>query len=199
MKAFIAIVMMLGLLAAAGFAQPTITQVSNAASEALSPLPNSSIAQGSFFAIYGNGFGVDSSTCATNYYNCYWKPYPLPTSLQGTSVNVTVNGTTVAAYIEYAVQNASSSQINAVLPSNTPTGTGTLTVTFSGATSPAYPITVVARLVRNVFLEWRGHRSGHLYERRDEPAVPAFPVWVVRPCQAGRLRDYLGNGLGSCA
>jgi hypothetical protein len=45
----------------------------------------------------------------------------------------------VAAYPSYV----SATQINAVLPSGTPTGTGTLTVTYNGATSATFPITVV--------------------------------------------------------
>jgi hypothetical protein len=72
-KTLFAIVLLLGLLAVSGFAQPTVTQVQNAASNALAPLPNSAIGQGSYFSIYGTGIGP--STIA------YWNPYPLPTSL----------------------------------------------------------------------------------------------------------------------
>jgi uncharacterized protein (TIGR03437 family) len=195
-KTFIAIVMMLGLLAAAAFAQPTITQVSNAASEALVPLPNSSIAQGSFFAIYGNGFGVDSSTCATNYYNCYWKPYPLPTSLQGTSVSVTVSGTTVAAYIEYAVQNASSSQINAVLPSNTPTGSGNLTVTFNGSTSAQFPVTVVANSFGTFSWNGAGTGPGIFTDAVTNLLYLPFPYGSYGPAKPGDYVTIWGTGLG---
>ena len=141
-------------------AQPVVTQISNAASASLSvlaevtsihvdgtwlSLPNASIAQGSYFSVYGSSFGADSTVCGANYSNCFWNPYPLPTSIQGTSVNVTVGSTTVAAYIEFAAQtSATSSQINAVLPSTTPVGTGTLTVTYNGQTSTPVPIMVSA-------------------------------------------------------
>ena len=80
MKTLFAIVLTLGLLASAGFAQPTITGVQNAASNALPPLPNSGIALGSFFAIYGTGLGP--STAAE------WNPYPLPQTLGNASISV---------------------------------------------------------------------------------------------------------------
>jgi uncharacterized protein (TIGR03437 family) len=130
-KTSFAIILTLGLLAASGFAQPNVALIVNAASSSQSPLPNSSIAQGSYFTIYGSGIGPTSSVT--------WSPYPILTTLGQTSVSVTVNGTTVAAYPSYV----SATQINGVLPSTTPTGTGTLTVTYNGATSATFPITVV--------------------------------------------------------
>ena len=70
-------------------------------------------------------------------FTAYWAG-PLPTAIMGASVSVTVGGTTVAAYPQFV----SSGQINAVLPSNTPTGSGTLTVTYNGTPSNAFNITV---------------------------------------------------------
>lgn len=160
MKTFCAIVLTLGLLASLGLAQPSITQISNAASASLSvpsttagvwqTLPNGNIAQGSFFSIYGTGLAADSATCGALVSGspCIWPPsYPLPTALNGTQVSVTVSGTTVQAYVEFAAQFNNLSpplaQVNAVLPSNTPVGTGTLTLTYSSQ-STTVPITVVA-------------------------------------------------------
>ena len=131
MKTIRAIVLTLGLFAAVAYAQPTIGGIANAASYSLSPLPNSSIAQGSFFAIFGTGMGP--STAAI------WKPYPVPTTLGGSTVNVTVGSTTVPAFLYFT----SAGQINAVMPSVTPTGTGTIAVTYNGQTSATVPITVV--------------------------------------------------------
>jgi uncharacterized protein (TIGR03437 family) len=131
-KTIPAIVFILGLFAAVAYAQPTIGGITNAASYSLSPLPSSSIAQGSFFAIFGTGLGP--ATAAV------WKPYPILTTLGGSTVNVTVGGTTVQALLYFT----SAGQINAVMPSGTNTGTGTLSVTYSGQTSATVPITVVA-------------------------------------------------------
>ncbi len=125
------------LVAAAGsaFAQPTIGSggILNVASYAYQGLPNSSIAQGSIFAIFGTGMGP---TTGVKVYQ-----YPLsPDSFQGTSVTVTVNGTTVKVPVLFT----SAGQVNALLPSSTPVGTGTLTVSYNGQASAPAPIQVTA-------------------------------------------------------
>jgi len=161
MKTLFAAITAFALFAAAGLAQPVVVQISNAASQSLSvpsplaasgaggwyTLPNGSIAQGSFFSIYGSGFGAASSSCGAGYQSCLWSPFPLPLEIQGVSVNVLIGQSTtpVPAYIEFATQfSPVFSQINAILPSTTPVGTGTLTVSYGGQTSAPVPITVVA-------------------------------------------------------
>jgi len=135
-KTSFAIVLLLGLLAVSGFAQPKVTLIVNAASSSYPPLQNSGIAQGSYFTIYGSGLGPSTGVG--------WNPYPLPTTLGGSTVSVSVGATTVTAYPQYV----SANQINAVLPSNTPitsaASPGTLTVNYNSATSATFPITVVA-------------------------------------------------------
>jgi uncharacterized protein (TIGR03437 family) len=54
-------------------------------------------------------------------------------------MSVTVAGTTVSPLMYYT----SAGQVAALLPSNTPTGTGTITVTYNNQTSQPAPITVV--------------------------------------------------------
>lgn len=186
MKTFIGIVLTLGLLAVAAFAQPSVGGVTNGASFSLPPLQNSSIAQGSYFTIFGTGLSADISSCGANYTNCIWHPYPLPTSMQGTTVNVTVGSTTVPAYIEFAYAD----QINAVMPSNTPTGTGTLTVKYNGATSNAFNITVAAASFGTFTYNEAGTGPGVI---TDTNYVPLTPFHTVKP------GDYVllwGTGLG---
>src|ERR1035438_5098987 len=65
-------------------------------------------------------------------------PLPLKTSLGGTSVTVTVGGQSVKAYILVAL----SYQVNALLPSTTPTGT--VTVTYNNQTSQPEPVQIVS-------------------------------------------------------
>src|SRR5580692_8662707 len=62
------------------------------------------------------------------------------TTLSGTSISVTVAGTTVAPLLYYT----SATQVAALLPSNTPVGKGTVTVTYNTQVGLAAPITVVA-------------------------------------------------------
>lgn len=70
----------------------------------------------------------------------YASGLPLPTTLAGTSASVTVNGSTVQCFMSYT----SDGQIAAVLPSSTPVGTGTITVSYNGVASPTAPIKVAA-------------------------------------------------------
>jgi len=198
-KTLFAIVLTLGLLAASGFAQTCtgvtgvcISQVSNAASFAVAPVPGSSIAQGGFFAIFGTGFGGAVASCGTNLVNCAWPPkYPLPTTVSQTSVSVTVGSTTVAPLINIAVNFGAYAQINAVLPSNTPVGNGTLTVTSNGQSNPTpFPITVVA----NTFGAFAINEAG------TGPAV-VFDVKnnVITPFNTAKPGDVVvlwGSGLG---
>ena len=178
MKSLSLIVLALVLCSTALFAQPTVTQVSNAASFALTPLQNSSVAQGSYFAVFGTGLGPSTGV--------YWNPYPLPTTLGNSSISVTVNGTNVAAYLEFAY----STQINAVLPSNTPTGTGTLTVTSNGSTSTAFPITVVASSFGTFAYNSAGTGPGVV---TDINYIELTPFHTVKPGDYVRL---YGTGLG---
>jgi len=195
-KTLFAIVLTLGLLAASGFAQPSIVQIQNAASNAVSPLPatcgcsalpNAGIAQGSYFSIYGSGIGPSAYQ--------FWNPYPLPTTLGQTSISVTVNGTTVAAYPEFVY----STQINAVLPSNTPVGTGTLTVTYNGATSATFPITVVPMSFGNFTLNEAGSGPG-IYTQAYNAKLGTTPNTEVTPFSTVAPGDYVtiwGTGLGA--
>ncbi|HLY20480.1 MAG TPA: hypothetical protein VKR61_24805 [Bryobacteraceae bacterium] len=185
-----------GALVSSAPAQPTVTQVSNAASQSLVPLPNSAIAAGSLFSIYGTGFGLPASTCVTNYYGCYWKPYPLPTSIQGTSVSVTVGGTTLPAYIEYAATGGIQSQINAVLPSNTPAGAGTLTITSNGATSAAFPITVTAHSFGIFTWNSAGTGPGIMTNAVTNQLFLPFPSGEAGPSKPGDYVTIWGTGLG---
>ena len=122
------------VLAAAGagvVAAQSITDVRNAASGINQGLPNSAIAQGAIFSVFGTNLGPSPAVTATQAFQS--------TSLGGSSVSVTVGSTTVNALMYYA----SATQINALLPSNTPTGSGTITVTYNGTQTPSQPITVI--------------------------------------------------------
>lgn len=113
------------------FIGPTITNVENAASNISAALPNGGIAQGAIFIIFGSNLGPSTLSIAPAAFQS--------TSLSGTSISVTVGGTTVAPLLYYT----SATQAAALLPSNTPAGKGTITVTYNGQVGIAAPITVV--------------------------------------------------------
>ena len=120
--------------AAAGGAPPLITQVQNNYSYILPGLPNYGIAPGSIFVIIGSNL----STAAPPVLQSSAAPGLQPT-LNQTSISVTVGGVTTTPGLYYT----SATQLAAVLPSTTPPGNGTLTVTYNGQTSAAAPIKVV--------------------------------------------------------
>jgi uncharacterized protein (TIGR03437 family) len=103
---------------------PIVSSVSNAATY-IDIGPRYGIAPGAIFVLKGVNLGPA---------NLSIDPKPFQnTTLSGTSVAVTVSGATVQALMYYT----SSGQIAALLPSNTPTGVGTVTVTYNGQASPA--------------------------------------------------------------
>jgi uncharacterized protein (TIGR03437 family) len=116
---------------------PKITSVQNNYSLLVPGLPNYGIAQGSLFIIKGASLASIPTSSVTLQSS---GGAGIPKTLNGASISVTVNGTTVQPGIYYA----GATQIAAVLPSNTPVGTGTVTVTYSGTASNAFSFQVVA-------------------------------------------------------
>ena len=109
---------------------PFASQISNSASYAVAGAPNSGIAQGSLFAIFGINLGPQTLAQSG---------YPLTTSLSGTAAKVTVGTTSTDALPLYT----SIGQVAAILPSRTATGTGTLVVTYNGTPGMSVRITIV--------------------------------------------------------
>jgi uncharacterized protein (TIGR03437 family) len=178
----------LRLAAGAAQAQPVISEVANAAAYLLPPLPGSSIAQGSFFMILGTG--APGSVVSS------WGSLPLPTTLNGTSVSVTVGGVTTAAFMYYVGPSWASSgtQIDAVLPSSTPTGVGTVTVTYNGAPSQPFPITVVASSPGAFSLNGSGNGPGAFYNVAADGSLTQNTLFnSAMPMQTVTL---FGTGLG---
>jgi hypothetical protein len=111
---------------ASGGGTPTITAVQNNYSFIAQGLPNYGIAPGALFIVKGTNLNNQPLSALQS------SASPgLPLTFNGTSVSVTVNGTTVQPGIYYT----SPTQLGLVLPSTTPVGTGTITVTNNGTPS----------------------------------------------------------------
>ena len=130
------LVLSIGAGGGGGPATPTITQVANNYSFIPNGFPNSGISPSVVFAIKGTNLG-DAPTGSLTLNSTAGSG--LPTTSANASVSVTVGGKTVTPGLYYA----SPTQIAGVLPAGTPTGTGTLTVTYKGATSSPFTIQVV--------------------------------------------------------
>jgi uncharacterized protein (TIGR03437 family) len=113
---------------------PTITQLQNNYSYILPTLPNYGIAPGTLFIIQGTNLANTTNAVLQSSSGS-----GLPLTLNGASISVSVNGVTTHPGIYYAI----ATQIAAVLPSSTPLGNGTITVTFNGTPSTSFAITVI--------------------------------------------------------
>jgi uncharacterized protein (TIGR03437 family) len=103
----------------------------NAASYANPVLPNSGIAQGSLFSIFGSNLGPSTSPALA---------FPLSTTLGGVSIDVYQDHQVVSAIPVFV----SGSQVNAIMPSDAPLGTVSITVTYKGQASTATAQVVAA-------------------------------------------------------
>src|SRR6266704_909692 len=172
-------------LACAGFAaaQVTIGSVMNAGSRVASG-QFYGIAQGSLFAINGKGVGPDQFQQAT---------FPLPTTdgLGGVTVQASVGGATVDCIMVYVAPN----EVGAIMPSNTPLGTGTVTVTVNNnGVTASKPITVVAAAF-GIFTRNYGFGAGPAVAFNVSPddgsVAPNSDMQSTQPGQ-----DVLINGTG---
>ena len=179
------------LLMAVGTAmsQPVISSIENAASNIPAPLPNSPIAQGATFVVKGSNLGP-ANILVTGF------PYPLilsgTFSMNSTSISVmTTSGQIKDAIMYYTLDR----QIAAILPSSTPVGTGSLTVTYNGQTSAPAPVTVVANNLGLYTLRSSG--SGQAVATFQIPPAGGAYVSNGNAAIAGDSVILWGTGLGA--
>ncbi|HEY7679462.1 MAG TPA: hypothetical protein VIC04_03020, partial [Terriglobia bacterium] len=166
--------------AATARAQVTLAAAVNAASFANSALPNGKLAQGVLFTAFGSNMGPASIVRVS--------AFPLPTTLGGTSVRVTVGSTTVNCLMIYTV----AGQIAAILPNNTPTGNGTMVVTYNNQNSAPLNVTVVA----SAFGIFSVNLSGTGPAVMTDPFTAA-PNSFTNAANPQRLLDIWGTGLAA--
>ncbi len=172
----------LGIISFAGstFAQPVIGTggIVNNYSYVLPGLPNYGIAQGSIFDIFGTGLATTAAS----------QGVPLQKTLAGVSITVTVNGVSAQA-IPYFVTPL---EISAILPSATPVGTGTITVTVGAQTSAPAPITVVETAFGILSANEAGTGTAAAFDYENNGAL-VTPTSAINP---GEYLILWGSGLG---
>jgi len=172
------IVTLLAVFAAAGRAQtPTVKALTNNYSNIIPGLPNYGIAQGSIFVIYGSSLAPNISG---------FQSVPLKSAVNGVSISVTVNGATTSPLILALSPN----QIDAILPSATQVGTGTITVTNNGATSAAAPIQVVQSAFGILTLNQDGTGMASVFDVNNNL------LGVTSAANPGDIITLWGTGLG---
>jgi len=171
---------LLGTISLAGSmsAQPTVGGLLNNFSYIQPGLPNYGIAQGCIFDIFGTNLAASTAS----------QGVPLQTTLAGTSISVTVNGVTTQP-IPYFV---STGQIAAILPSATPVGTGTITVTSGGQTSATAPIVVVESAFGLLTAAATGTGAAAAYDYTNGNTL----ISQVNAANPGEYLVLWGSGLG---
>jgi uncharacterized protein (TIGR03437 family) len=166
--------------AAALAAAPALAGVYNAAAWVPPDLPNSGIAQGAIFTVTGTGLGPATLQQVQSY------PLPTTAGLGGTSIQVTVGSVTETCIMIYTV----ATQVAAILPSATPVGTGTLTLTYQGAKS-SIAIAVLAANFGTFTLNEGGTGPGVVTDSSYRP------ITMINPAYPGENLILWGTGLGA--
>ncbi len=168
--------------------QPVVNSAVNGASYFTPPNPSSSvngippIAQGSIFVVFGTGMGPAALVQATT--------FPLQTALSGTSISVTSGGQTVSPYMVYTL----AGQLAAILPSTTPVGAATLTVTYNNQTSKPFAINVTKSVPGIFTINSQGTGPGVAQVALSSTNYPLNNL--TTPGTPGSYMVLYGTGLG---
>lgn len=162
---------------------PTITQLQNNYSYILPTLPNYGIAPGTLFIIQGTNLANTTNAVLQSSSGS-----GLPLTLNGASISVSVNGVTTHPGIYYAI----ATQIAAVLPSSTPVGNGTITVTFNGTPSQSFAINVLQSALGLDSYAGTGSGLGVVTD-----AVTGSLISYTQSAKPGQTVVLWGSGLGA--
>jgi uncharacterized protein (TIGR03437 family) len=169
---------------------PIITGAAfNYHSHALPGMPNGAIAEGSRLAISGHNIGpaVGVST-----------DFPLKTELGGASIRIQSGDVTTAALMVFA----SNGLVTGVVPSTTPLGDATVTVTYKGRTTAPLPITIVKTSVGIRTLNDNGNGPAKAWTvppdtvLRPDPSLLQTPNTLNQSAKPGQLTIVQATGLG---
>lgn len=178
---------------------PSLNSVTNFYSHAPAGMPNAAIAQGSRIALSGTNIGPFPEVSSD---------FPLRTELGGVSVRIRSGDVTIDALMVYA----SSGFVNAVVPSSTPPGPATVTLTYDGRSTAPLPVTIVKTSVGIRSSNDRDLRGGGTglgpsvawnvppgIEIRPDPALVQVPNTVNQPARPGQTIVIQATGLGPIA
>jgi len=131
------------LAARTGLAQDLVldaASIANAGSYIAPSYPNGGVSHGGMFIVKAAPGSGALGACGVKVAD----QFPIATSMNGTSMKITLGGSSFDVPMIYVVACAGTDQLAGIVPSSVPPGAGTLTVTYNGHTGSA-PITVVDR------------------------------------------------------
>ncbi|MFB3825555.1 MAG: beta-propeller fold lactonase family protein [Bryobacteraceae bacterium] len=171
---------------AAAIHPPVIARAAlNAASYAPPGTNNYGVARGSTFAVLGQNLGPAAKVKAT--------AFPLPRQLASTSVKVTVGDFSTDA----VMVSTSIFEVLAILPSDTPSGDGTVTVTYNGRSSAGVRIRVVDAVPGIFTVNGAGTGPAVAHNYVSDQSQPANGL--TEAAHPGQKMFLLGTGLGPVA
>jgi uncharacterized protein (TIGR03437 family) len=135
------------------------------------------VAQGAIFIVKGTNLSDQTTTLQS---------VPLQTTLVGVRLELTVAGTTTFAPMYYALP----TQLGGILPSNTPTGSGTLIVRNNGRSSSPRAITVVRSAFGMLTLNGSGTGAAAVH---NDAYILLNSANATNP---GKAVIFYGSGLG---
>ncbi len=168
----------------------SVDEAANLHSRALPGMANAGIAQGSRLLLSGKNIGPATTA---------FSDFPLGTELGGASVQIQSGDVTTAALIVGADNNS----VDCVVPSNTPLGDATVTVTYKGRTTAPMPITIVQSSVGLRTLNKQGTGPAKAFAAppdtvpRPDPALLQNPVTLSQSATPGQLVIVQATGLGA--
>ena len=179
LRAFWAVVFLISASFLHAQEQPFIQSANNTAS-----YDPTAIAEGSMFVIFGESLGPGTLVSATQ--------LPLPNGLATTSVTVKSGNTTLNCPMFYT----SFGQVVAVMPSNTPLGTATVSVTFNNISSSQFSATVnvVASSVGMFTPDATGLGPGIFTD-----ALTGAHITLANPATPGEILTGWATGVGALA
>jgi len=177
----VALLWLLCTLTGLAQAQTASTPV-NVASFANPNFVNGKVAQGMMFEIFGTNIAMPGLIQPES--------FPLQTELAGASVRVTVGGQVRDCFV---IRTLNNNRVAAILPSDTPLGTGTLVVTFNGQSTTPVPIEVVAHSPGVFSIASTGSGPGIF----GDPLARNQINTVFNAFQPGDLVDAWMTGLGA--
>jgi uncharacterized protein (TIGR03437 family) len=190
----IPVILTAGLLVPAAQAQnPSVDAASvvSAAHYITPDYPNGGIAHGGMFIVKSGLSGACGTKLASS--------FPLQTSMGGTSIKVTMAGASYDALMVYVVACSqtglsTNDQLAAIMPSNVPAGTGSLTVTYNGKTSSPVPVKVIDRGFGMFTINQGG--SGPAIVQNYNSATDTPTNTLANSAKPNQVAILWGTGLG---
>jgi uncharacterized protein (TIGR03437 family) len=143
----------------------------------------SKVAPGSLFTIFGCGLATAGATAVLQD-----TTKGLPQTLNGASISVTAGGVTTHPALYYAT----ATQIAAVLPSSTPTGAGTVTVTYNNQAGSPAAIAIWPTAFGFDSYDQSGSGTGVATDSLNYRLITS-----TNSAMPGQLMTFWGSGLGA--